>query len=77
MVQEVSPENYQQVSDSFYKKVSLKWKITGPQKSRMSGKSVEVVGVEDFNKESVREASESVDALDKVIKNYLEYWRGY
>lgn len=77
MVQEISSENYQRVSSSFYKKVSLKWMITGPQKSKMSGKNVEVVGVEDFNRESVREASEVVDSLNKVVKNYLEYWRGY
>ena len=77
IVQEVSPENYQQLSESFYKKVSLNWKITGQQKSKMSGKNVEIVGVEDLNRESVDEASEVVDSLNKVVKNYLEYWRGY
>jgi hypothetical protein len=77
IVQEVSPENFLQVPDSFYKKVSLTWKITGIQKSKKTGKNVEAIGVEDFNKESILEASKTVDDINKVVKNYLEYWRGY
>lgn len=77
IVQEVSPENYGQISDTLYKKTSLKWKISGPQKSSGTVRKMDVVGVEDFNRASIREASSTIDGIEKVVGNYLEYWRGH
>ena len=76
-VQEVSPENYGQVMDQLYKKVSLKWKISGPQKSIGSPRKIDVLGVEDFNRAAIKKASETIDGIEKVVGNYLEYWRGH
>ena len=76
-IQEVSNENFNSISDSLYVKVSLKWKITGIQKSKVSGKVVVQEGVENFNRQSVAMASSTISGLSGAISNYLEFWQGY
>ena len=76
-VREVSVDNYGETSDSLYKKVTLKWKISGPQKSSGTARKMDVVGVEDFNRLSIKEASTTIDGIEKVVGNYLEYWQGH
>jgi hypothetical protein len=76
-IQEVSNENFNSVSNSLYIKVGLKWKITGIQKSKVSGKVVVQEGVENFNRQSVMAASQTMSGLSNAISNHLEFWQGH
>ncbi len=77
VITEISAENYNQVSTQFYRKTTLQWKITGSsRKNKYKEKTIEVVGVEDYNRVQVDEASKYLPHLKNYVKNYVEFWRG-
>lgn len=76
IVSEVSPENYNQVSQQVYIKSILQWKITGIRKNRYNGRTIEEIGVEDYNHAQVENLSKTLPHLKNFVKNYLEFWRG-
>lgn len=65
------------VNTNLYKKVQLKWKISGPRNNIYKNNILDKNGVEESNRfeiDRVRK-EEGVD-LSGTLTNLLEYWRG-
>jgi len=77
---EIDGANYSLMSkNAFYVTAKLNWYIKGPKYTTIqtiNGNSVEVVGVEESNKEAVKEVLLTMPGLASYITDYLQYWQG-
>ena len=73
---EVSGEQYHALQvNPYYKTVSIRWKITGPVDSYISGETDGVIGVRDFNLREIVRGSEVIWQFPSSFKNLLEFYK--
>jgi len=63
-------------SSSFYKKISINWKITGPRNNVIKKSRVEIEGVEDHNLKEIQTAELSLQGMKQKLTNPLQFWKG-
>lgn len=57
-----------------YVTTQIIWKIVGKKETVIKPSGVRILGVEDFNRETVSQADLTFGGLYRYITNYLEYW---
>ena len=77
---EISGDTYNTVSSNpFHVVVKLDWTIRGPKYTTIQsirGQNMEVIGVEDTNKQAVKDMLLTMPGLSSYISDYLQYWQG-
>ncbi len=74
---ETNAKSYNTADVNFFKKVSIEWKITGPEFNEYKGKVLQLVGIVDFNIRRIREASTVIKGIETFLNNPKQFWRGY
>jgi hypothetical protein len=69
--------DYNLTVKNFYKKIIIKWKITGPEYSQYTGNMLETVGVVNYNVAQIQNAKSTFNNIDSVLTDPKQYWRGY
>jgi hypothetical protein len=70
IISELNKDNFETVSDEFYIKTQLKWKLTGPLRDTPTEK-----GVYDTNERLVLLAEKDMEGIRNYVTNYTEYAR--
>ncbi len=73
-VTEVSKSNFDKVG-SYYKKLPVKWKITGPINDIIDRGIVVTSGVIDTNRRTVEKKAVIMPGLSKVLNNLLAFYK--
>lgn len=76
-IYEVDSVGYADVSNTLYTKSSLSWKITGRPKNSNDGKTVTDVGVISYNSYSISVLEKTIPGIRNILRNVVEFWRGY
>lgn len=65
------------INNSLYKRVELRWKISGPKNNVYKNRILDKTGVEESNRSEIDRVrkEEGVD-LSSTLANLLEFWRG-
>ena len=78
-VVEINKDSFSKLSENaFYITTKIAWYVKGPKYSNIKlvlGKEVEYVGVEDSNKEAIKEGLLTMPSLSGYISDYLEFWQ--
>ena len=78
-VVEINKDSFSKLSENaFYITTKITWYVKGPKYSTVKlvlGKEVEYVGVEDSNKEAIKEGLLTMPSLSGYISDYLEFWQ--
>ncbi len=79
-IYEISGDTYTKFSKNpFYTVVKVNWYVRGPKYTVLKdvrGQSTSITGVEESNKESIKEALLTMPGLTSYIADYLQYWQG-
>lgn len=74
---EVQPEKARTLNQYLYTKVSINWKITGPQTNHISGDILVNTGVTESNRDEIyRVKAETGIDLSHNLSDILEFWSG-
>jgi hypothetical protein len=76
-IYEVDSVGYADVSNTLYTKSSLSWKITGRPKNSNDGKTVTDIGVISYNSYSISVLEKTIPGIRNILRNTVEFWRGY
>jgi len=76
-IYEVDSVGYANISDTFYTKSSLSWKITGKSNDSTDGKTLTDVGVVSYNSYSISVLEKTIPGIRNILRNVLEFWIGY
>ncbi len=74
---ETNYKDFNMTDSSYFTKVKINWKITGPEFDVYSGKLLETVGVVNYNKYRIIEAQRVIANIDRILNNPKQFWRGY
>ena len=74
---ETDAKSYNVADINFYRKVSIEWKITGPQFSVYNGNILQTTGVVDFNTRRIKQAGNIIKGIETILNNPKQFWRGY
>lgn len=74
---ETNNKDYNLANSSYYNKVKIKWKITGPEFNKYSGKMLETTGVVNYNVLRIKQASIYIPNIQIVLNNPKQFWRGF
>ena len=72
---ETDGKSFRDCSDFLYQKVSLNWKLTGPQNSIYVNGKQQKVGVIDYNNKSVNDANNKMFGIKDKLSNLLQYYK--
>lgn len=65
-------------SNPLYTSIKLKWKISGTRNNVFDGNILTHHGVEEHNISEIQKAKRNgFKNIDTILKNPLQYWRGY
>lgn len=66
------------VDNPYYKVVSLRWRISGPERTtyREDGTVVDVVGVVDANRKVLEMKEEELEGISLRLPNLKQFWKG-
>lgn len=74
---ETNYKDFNMADTTYFTKVQITWKITGPEFNVYSGKMLETVGVVNYNTYRIKEAQTVISKIDVILKNPKQFWRGY
>lgn len=74
---ETNNKDFNLANTSYFRKISIDWKITGPEFNVYSGKMLETTGVVDYNNLRIRDASVYIPNIQLVLNNPKQFWRGF
>lgn len=74
---ETNNKDYNLANSSYYNKVKIKWKITGPEFNKYNGKMLETTGVVNYNILRIKQASIYIPNIQIVLNNPKQFWRGF
>ena len=79
-IYEISGDTYTKFAKNpFYVVVKVLWYVKGPKHTEIKNvreQSVSITGVEEANKESVKEVLLTMPGLTSYIGDYLQFWQG-
>ena len=76
-VYEVLQDNYDLIVDVIFKKVKIKWKLSGPANSIYNNNVLQMPGVIEYNTKQIKIGSKTVPQLEDYLKDPLQYYIGY
>lgn len=74
---EVLQDNYDLIVDVIFKKVKIKWKLSGPANSIYNNNVLQMPGVIEYNTKQIKIGSKTVPQLEDYLKDPLQYYLGY
>lgn len=74
---EIDVNSYNRINGDFFKKLNVQWKISGPRTNVYENNILKFEGVLDFNLKQIKKLKNTFIDIENVLKNPLEYWRGY
>lgn len=74
---ETNAKGYNLADTTFYNKISIDWKITGPEYNVYIGKTLQTTGVVNYNVLRIREADSKIKGMNLILNNPKQFWRGY
>jgi len=74
---ETNYKDFNMADSSYFTKININWKITGPEFDVYNNKILEMVGVVNYNKYRIKEAQQVIPNIDRVLNNPKQFWRGY
>lgn len=75
-VYETNNKDFNLANDSFYKKIKIDWKITGPEFNIYNGKVLETTGVVNYNVLQIKAASLYIPNIGVILNNPKQFWKG-
>lgn len=76
-VKETCAKDFNLSNSSFYKKIQITWKISGPEFNQYEGKMLQTTGVVNFNILRIVEVKSIFPSIDTILDNPKQYWRGF
>lgn len=74
---ETNAKGFNEAETVFYTKVSIDWKITGPEYNIYKDKTLEITGVVNYNILRIKQAAAIIKGIETVLNNPRQFWRGY
>ena len=74
---ETNAKGYKETDTNFYVKISIDWKITGPEYNIYNGKTLQTTGVVNYNVLRIKEADLKIKGMNLILDNPKQFWRGY
>lgn len=74
---ETSERDYNLTSSNIYKKIKIKWKVSGPLYNQYEGKILQNTGVINYNNLRIKEASFTFSTAMLILNNPKQFWRGF
>jgi len=72
---EVNRSDYEKLDSKFYKKAKLSWKISGPKYNVYEGMILSKVGAYEYNIKNINNAKKTIDNIDSVLTDPLQFWK--
>lgn len=77
MMMETSIRDYNLTDSNLYKKIAVKWKISGPEFSVYKNKILQTVGVVEYNTRRINDVSKVFPNAFNILNNPKQFWRGF
>jgi hypothetical protein len=74
---ETSIRDYNSISANLYKKIAIKWKISGPEYNLYKDKILQTAGVVEYNTRRISDVVKIFPNANIILNNPKQYWRGY
>jgi hypothetical protein len=74
---ETNNRDYNSTDSILYKKIKIKWKITGPEFNVYERNILQYVGVVNYNKLRILEVDKVFLSAPLILNNPKQFWRGY
>ena len=62
---------------SFFKKIKIDWKITGPEFNIYIDKTLQTTGVVNYNNLTIRDIQSYIPNINIILNNPKQFWRGF
>lgn len=76
-ITETSARDFGKINDNFFLKTTIEWRISGDRNNTYNGKMLITPGVEEYNKKEISKANKILPGINKILTNYLQFWRGF
>lgn len=74
---ETNNKDFNLANSSYFNKISIDWKITGPEFNVYNGKMLETTGVVNYNNLRIRDAGVYIPNIAIILNNPKQFWRGF
>lgn len=74
---ETNYKEYNRANVSYYIKIKISWKITGPEFNTYIGKTLQETGVVNYNILRIGDAQSYIPNISVVLNNPKQFWRGF
>ena len=76
-ITEVNSKAYKNIDLSFYNRVTINWKISGDKNNVYENNIIKFFGVYELNTVSINESKKTLEGIETVLTDPLQYWRGF
>ena len=74
---ETNYKDYNISNMSFFKKIKIDWKITGPEFNIYIDKTLQTTGVVNYNNLTIRDIQSYIPNINIILNNPKQFWRGF
>ena len=74
---ETNYKDYNIANMSFFKKIKIDWKITGPEFNIYIDKTLQTTGVVNYNNLTIRDIQSHIPNINIILNNPKQFWRGF
>jgi len=74
---ETNYKDYNRANSSYFIKIKISWKITGPEFNTYIGKTLQETGVVNYNILRISDAQSFISNISVVLNNPKQFWRGF
>lgn len=74
---ETNYKDYNIANMSFFKKIKIDWKITGPEFNIYIDKTLQTTGVVNYNNLTIRDIQSYIPNINIILNNPKQFWRGF
>lgn len=74
---ETNYKEYNRANTSYFIKIKISWKITGPEFNTYIGKTLQETGVVNYNTFRISDAQSYIPNISVVLNNPKQFWRGF
>lgn len=74
---ETNNMDFNRANPSYFNKIKVEWKITGPEFNVYTGKMLQTTGVVNYNTLQINQARRYVPNIELILSNPKQFWRGF
>lgn len=75
IIYEISKDDYEEISENLYIKISVDWRVSGKRNDVFKDKVKIYEGVYEYNKSQIDFFKKTMIGLENVLRDPLEFWR--